>query len=310
MADPKRIINRFRTAIKSYGASEVVDLDVKFFEKFDFLTIRLEDVFRVSRTVPPNKWSFHRIGIITQGTGEFQTGVYKIPARKYTLVTVPARVMTSSKGWSRDVKGLLLLFNSHFLHRHSITFKAALTKKTLSPYVKPYIHLDEKQANRLISIFESLIQEQSEVPKYGEELIALKVLEMLIECERLYTETGNLSNDVSVNQVVASFTRLLEENFHEHHTVSYYASHLNVHPNYLNALIKKNTGQTVKQAINNRLVIEVKFLLHSTTLSIKEIAYNTGFKDPNYLTSFFRGKEQISPVEYRSSVALKTSAKI
>jgi AraC family transcriptional activator of pobA len=308
MADPKRIINRFRTAIKSYGASDVVDLDVKLFEKFDFMTIRLEDVFRISRTVPPNKWSFHRIGIITQGKGEFQTGVYKIPAQKFTLVTVPARIMTSSKGWSRDVKGFLLLFNSQFLHRHSLTFKAAVSKKTLSPYVKPYMQLNEKQATRLISIFESLIQEQTEVPKYGEELIALKVLEMLIECERLYSENGNVGNDISVNEVVASFTRLLEQNFHEHHTVSYYASHLNIHPNYLNALIKKYTGQTVKEDINNLLIIEVKFLLHSTTLSVKEIAYDTGFNDPNYLTSFFRRLEGISPVEYRASVALKNAA--
>jgi AraC-like DNA-binding protein len=57
--------------------------------------------------------------------------------------------------------------------------------------------------------------------------------------------------------------------------------------------------------INNRLVMEIKHLLHSTSLSIKEIAYRTGFGDPNYLTAFFSRMEKISAVRYRSLI--KTS---
>jgi AraC-like DNA-binding protein len=78
---------------------------------------------------------------------------------------------------------------------------------------------------------------------------------------------------------------------------------LSIHPNYLNSLIKKYTDETAKDAINNRLIIEIKYLLHSTPLSIKEIATRTGFEDPNYLASFFRRKEQISPAAYRSTFA-------
>jgi len=301
MPDTKRIISEFRKATNVGTASQVVDLDSRYFEKFDFLALRLEDVYRLSRNVRSNRWSFHRIGLITNGSGEFQTGIYKVPARKNTLVIVPARMITSSKGWSSDVKGLLLLFNTASLLRKNFSSQSVHSKRILSPYIKPHVYLNDEQAAKISNILEEVLKEQALRLDYSEEIIALKAFELIIECERLFAGNGNLSTDILVNEMVASFSRLLEKNFHEQHSVSYYASRLNIHPNYLNSLIKKFTGETAKEAINNRLIIEIKYLLHATSLSIKEIAARTGFEDPNYLASFFRRKEQMSPAEYRSS---------
>ena len=69
-----------------------------------------------------------------------------------------------------------------------------------------------------------------------------------------------------------------------------------MHPNYLNSLVKKYCGITVKESIQNRLLLEAKFLLHSTDLSIKEISNMVGFDDPNYFTSFFSRYEKLSPI--------------
>jgi AraC-like DNA-binding protein len=85
------------------------------------------------------------------------------------------------------------------------------------------------------------------------------------------------------------------------HAVKFYADQLAVHPNYLNSLIKKHTGLTAKEAIQNRLLLETKYLLHSTNLTIKEISSYLGFNDPNYFTVFFKRFENISPANYRSS---------
>jgi AraC family transcriptional regulator, transcriptional activator of pobA len=299
MPDAKRIISEFRKATNVDSGSQVVDLDSKYFERFDFLALRLEDVYRLSRTVRSNRWSFHRIGLITSGTGEFQTGIYKIPARKNTLVIVPARMITSSKGWSSDVKGLLLLFSTASLVKKNFSSQAVHSKKILSPYIKPHVYLNDEQAAKIANILEGILREQALRINYSEEIIALKAFELIIQCERLFADNGNLSTDTSVNEMVTAFSRLLEKNFHEQHSVSFYASRLNIHPNYLNSLIKKYTEETAKEAINNRLIIEIKYLLHATSLPIKEIAARTGFEDPNYLASFFRRKEQMSPAAYR-----------
>jgi hypothetical protein len=174
MPDAKRIISEFRKATNVNSTSQVVDLDSKYFEKFDFLALRLEDVYHLSRTVRSNRWSFHRIGLITNGTGEFQTGIYKIPARKNTLVIVPARMITSSKRWSSDVKGLLLLFTTSSLVKKNFSSQAVHSKRILSPYIKPHVYLNDDQAARISNILEEILKEQALRLNYSEEIIALK----------------------------------------------------------------------------------------------------------------------------------------
>jgi len=101
--------------------------------------------------------------------------------------------------------------------------------------------------------------------------------------------------------IIKRFVDLLEANFTKERSVGFYAAALNVHPNHLNLLIKKHTGLTAKESIQNRLLLETKYLLHSTRLSIKEISNQVGFNDPNYFAVFFRRFENMSPVNYRSS---------
>lgn len=44
--------------------------------------------------------------------------------------------------------------------------------------------------------------------------------------------------------------------------------------------------------------------LRSPYLTIKEVAYMSGFKDPNYFTRFFRQAEAMSPGEWRKQQGL------
>ena len=120
--------------------------------------------------------------------------------------------------------------------------------------------------------------------------------------ERLFTMQLHFEENVPSTDIVKKFIDLVEENFLQERSVRFYASKLNMHPNYLNALIKKYFSITAKESIQNRLLLETKFLLHSTNLSIKEISNQVGFNDPNYFTAFFSRYENISPSQYRSSL--------
>ena len=117
----------------------------------------------------------------------------------------------------------------------------------------------------------------------------------------MFAEEQNVEANLPSIDIIRRFIDLIEANLLNHRSVSFYAKQLNVHPNYLNALIKKHTGITAKESIQNRLLLETKYLLHSTTLSIKEIANQMGFNDPNYFTVFFKRFEKISPANYRLS---------
>ncbi|MGH2646628.1 MAG: helix-turn-helix domain-containing protein, partial [Ginsengibacter sp.] len=284
------------------STTNVVDLDNKFNIRFDFEIQRIEDILKFTGpTIPPNRWSYFRILLVNQGSGDFITGIYKFKAPKNTLVVFPSRIITSSKNWVEDTEGYIVLFNIDFFLQNNFPHKYIEDKKILNSSIRPYIYISDEQSKKISAIFETILKEKKSIHKNKDELIALKIIELLISSERLFAKEQNFEENLPSVDIIKRFIDLTEANVLNHRSVSFYAKQLNVHPNYLNALIKKHTGITAKESIQNRLLIETKYLLHSTTLSIKEISNQMGFNDPNYFTVFFKRFEKISPANYRSS---------
>ncbi len=57
--------------------------------------------------------------------------------------------------------------------------------------------------------------------------------------------------------------------------------------------------QPAKLYIDQFLVLEIKRFLMNTALSIKEIAYRTGFEAPTNFVKFFKKFEGITPAAFR-----------
>jgi AraC-like DNA-binding protein len=85
---------------------------------------------------------------------------------------------------------------------------------------------------------------------------------------------------------------------------SFYAEKLNVHPNHLNAVVKRISGKTASQIIRLYLINTAKSLLRQTTLSIKEIAYRMHFTEPTHFNAFFRKNTDVTPQQFRERVSL------
>jgi len=85
------------------------------------------------------------------------------------------------------------------------------------------------------------------------------------------------------------FIQLLELNYKQEHSSNFYAKQLNISVNYLNKILKHFTKNTSKNYIEKYIVTESKFLLLNATLSISEISFILGFKNPsNFSTIFYR----------------------
>ncbi|KQC02005.1 helix-turn-helix domain-containing protein [Pedobacter sp. Hv1] len=101
------------------------------------------------------------------------------------------------------------------------------------------------------------------------------------------------------NERLAAFNMLIDEFFKEKKFVVFYADKLNISANYLNILCKKHLKISATQLIQQRVGIEAKRLLQSSSLSIKEIAFELGFVDHAYFSNFFKSQTGISPTEFR-----------
>jgi AraC family transcriptional activator of pobA len=302
MPDDQIRISEFKKVLRRNAVEGVVDLDENYPYKFNVQIHRFEDVLRNSkRNEPPNRWSYHRIGMITAGEGELKTGIFRFKATKNTLAVVPSRVISSSKDWSPDTKGYILLFNKEFFLENNFSHQIIGSKRMLTSSVQPYIHLTDEAAVEVSKIFESILVEKKQQEIVNYELIAVKIIELLILGERLFEQEQHLEDNHRFTDIIKRFVDLLDRYFSKEHTVKFYAEQLAMHPNHLNALIKKQTGLSAKESIRNRILLEIKYLLHSTRLSIKQISDKMGFNDPNYFTTFFRRAENLSPGAYRSS---------
>jgi AraC-like DNA-binding protein len=80
---------------------------------------------------------------------------------------------------------------------------------------------------------------------------------------------------------------------------SFYAEKLNVHPNHLNAVVKRISGSTAKQMIQHQVLTYAKSLLLQTDLSIKEIAYRLQFSEPTHFNAFFKKLAKQTPQQFR-----------
>lgn len=87
-------------------------------------------------------------------------------------------------------------------------------------------------------------------------------------------------------------------------TVKDYASLLYIHPNYLNALIKKETGKTAREYIDGQVFNCAKRLLLNEQLPIKEIAWQLSFKENAHFNNFFKRHAGVSPGVFRKQYVL------
>ena len=96
------------------------------------------------------------------------------------------------------------------------------------------------------------------------------------------------------------FTPLLGEPFREERSVGFYARQLCITPKYLTTLIKRISGQSVSEWIDNYVILEAKTLLKYSTMSIQEIAYYLNFPNQSFFGSYFKRNTGMSPSQYKA----------
>ncbi len=82
-------------------------------------------------------------------------------------------------------------------------------------------------------------------------------------------------------------------------SVAWCASELNLSPNYFGDLIKKETGKSAQEFVQEKLIHLAKEKIFDVDKSITDIAYELGFKYPQHFTRLFKQKTGLSPNEYR-----------
>jgi len=157
----------------------------------------------------------------------------------------------------------------------------------VNPFNKQKIQFTAPASARLKSIFEILVGLLSEIDT-DPELILAHLNSLLTEINAAYFSTDKNPADDKLSKYIR-FKLLVENNLTEYLTIQNIAEKLALNTNSLYNIVKHYSGFSPKEFITNRLILEAKRrLYYSESSSIKELAYDLGFNDPEYFSRLFK----------------------
>ncbi|MBP3356284.1 MAG: helix-turn-helix transcriptional regulator [Rikenellaceae bacterium] len=202
-------------------------------------------------------------------------------------------------------KGMALCFHPDLLRNTSLGRN--MKEYTFFSYeVNEALHLSQQERNTILDCLSNIdVELQHAIDKHSKTLIVSNIELFLNYCIRFYDRQFITRNHVN-SDLLGRFERLLDDYFHSDkpHTlglpsVRWCAGELNLSPNYFGDLIKKETGQSASEHIQQKLINTAKERIFDTGLSISQIAYSLGFQYPQHFSRLFKKHVGCSPNEYR-----------
>ncbi|MCT4579813.1 MAG: helix-turn-helix transcriptional regulator [Flavobacteriales bacterium] len=167
----------------------------------------------------------------------------------------------------------------------------------------PVIQLDGLELEKIETLWKMFLLEMQSVDNLQLEMLQMMLKRFLILCTRIY-KANHLTQLPENNKVdlVREFNFLVEQHFKEKHTVVEYAELLYKSPKTIANLFKKYANKSPLQYIQERRMLEARRLLRFTDYTIKEVAYEIGFKDIQTFSRFFKKMEGVAPRAFKEKV--------
>jgi AraC family transcriptional activator of pobA len=163
--------------------------------------------------------------------------------------------------------------------------------------------LEESYFTKITKIFE-LIQLTQEAGNLHEaELVRNYIFALVYEIDAYYRQhIPDAPSRLKGDPLFTKFRQLLSSNYMNERKLDFYASHLHLMPKSLSAAIKKQTGKSAGQWIDDAVILEAKVLLQNKTLTVSQISGMLNFSDQSVFGKYFRANTSMSPLEYRKSL--------
>lgn len=239
----------------------------------------------LEKLLKPHKLAYYCFVFLDQGTE-----TYKVDLQDITI---------------SDSQMIFGLPNQIFLNpsksNHSLNYKAAFDENILAllPNSFPFL-LNPLNTNtitftpdakeRVKSVFSNLFQllHASVKPKKTEIILA-HLNTLLTEFNSAYFEQSNRDSlpNPKLSKYIA-FKLAVETHLTEQHDVHTIADKLAMTTSSLYGVVKEFSGVSPKEWMTNRLMLEAQRKLQYSTLSVKELAYELGFNDPDYFSRLFK----------------------
>ena len=180
---------------------------------------------------------------------------------------------------------------------HSLSFESkclSLLPRQFSfltnPFNKQTISFDKESRQRVKNLFETLrILLFSDSTRNNTEIIIAHLNTLLTEFNNAYFKNSNVEilSDNKLSKFI-KFKLLIETEFKIQPSVNSIAKKLILSENQLYSIVKEFSGLSPKEYLIQRLMLEAKRILFYEKSSVKELAFELGFCDPDYFSRLFK----------------------
>ncbi|WP_299291791.1 helix-turn-helix transcriptional regulator [uncultured Mucilaginibacter sp.] len=275
-------------------------------------SMRINDQFTIferkvftSKTMPYNRRDFY-IVTLALGVGKLHFADKSVEINKPALIFMTPVIPYAWEPVSPKQEGFFCLFTEGF-------FRAKVSDKVLqdSPIFKigadPVFFINETQQQHIATIFQNMLREFHSDYIYKYELLRNYIILLLHEVIKMQPVINPFKHQNASSRIASLFLELLEHQFPisspqyslKLRTATDYAKQLSVHINHLNRAVKKATGKTTTEHLNERIISEAKALLLNSDWSVSEIAYSLGYKYPTYFNNLFKKQTGVNPSSLR-----------
>lgn len=278
---------------------------------FDLVRINELEKRNGSLLVPvdrPHRVHFAHIFLIRDGQGTHLIDFDLLEVRGPCLMIVPAS-WVHAFSFPSAFRATVLLMSKEALSmvlRDALNgYLRGLFEPSLTPHLLPLSRDELGDFEDLFAQIEAELR-RPEAPDSIQIVHSLTQL-LLLRMNRLRQRLGapplrGLSGYMSV---YLSFLYELEHPAQRSRNAQYFAERLGISYKHLNTICRQFTGETAKQFIDRRLIIESKRYLVSTDMTAAEIAIVQGFEEPTNFGKFFKKHTGTTPKQFRISQAAR-----
>ena len=170
------------------------------------------------------------------------------------------------------------------------------------------LHLSDEEKAIFNDCLEKIkIELNQPIDKFSKRLIAMNIELLLNYCLRFYSRQF-VTREVQNKDVLTRFEVLLDDYFtgNKPHmeglpSVKYFADKICLSPNYFGDLIKKETGMSAQEYIQNKIIDLAKSMLLGSEKTVSEISYDLGFQYSQHFNRVFKKNTGLTPTAYRRS---------
>lgn len=255
-----------------------------------------------------NSFGFYAVILKESYDGPLTYGLSKYNYQNGTMLFVgPNQIFGVDGGVCEDPQGYALLFSPN-LFRGMNAAIANLVKE--APFFSMDCHdaleLSSAERGAALSCFTNIMNElKAPFDNQTYKIVVSNILTLFGHCERCYKRQFSEQRVIN-NELYTQFREVVEDYYKQGlpeieglPSVQYCARKLGLTPNYFGDLIKRISGRSAKEQIQEVTIEHVKALLLDRNLNISEVAYKTGFKYPHHLSRVFKKMTGVSPFEYR-----------